>query len=123
MIPIVGTNGLTLDCNFNTGTLCSWKNSTINGWIIAPINDILININSIYNVRMPRFDHTQMNAYGKYAFVQQLKGKLPITNKASMQVIDNMFANYKGPVCLTLWYYMRTGGTASLNINAYMPNN
>jgi len=101
--------GLDLGCNFDSINLCNWKNDPTLPWSINNINVQLLPM-------MPNVDHSKQSIYGRYAYVYHTVGTGVPRRLASMTAIDNAIPNYKGPICVSLWYYMRTNTFAHLNI-------
>ncbi len=71
---------------------------------------------------MPNVDHSKQSIYGRYAYVIHTVGAAVPRMMASMTAIDNAIPNYKGKICVSLWYYMRTNAFAQFNVTIKSPD-
>ncbi|XP_035213735.1 MAM and LDL-receptor class A domain-containing protein 1-like, partial [Stegodyphus dumicola] len=88
-------------CDFDKGTFCSWNNDTGNGKFAWKVNDPKRN-----DAKMPKFDHTQGNYLGRYAY---LKGDDTSNKKATItsKAVPN---TWNGNFCFSFWYFMNVEG-------------
>jgi hypothetical protein len=112
-LPQIGP-GLDLGCNFDLANLCNWKNNPTLPWSINHINLQLLPM-------MPSVDHSKQSIYGRYAYVIHTVGAPVPRMMASMTATDNAIPNYKGRICVSLWYYMRTNAFAQFKVTIKSP--
>jgi len=103
-----------LGCNFDSVTFCNWKVDPTNSWSLNNINLQLLPM-------MPNVDHSKQNIYGRYAYVIHNANSGVATKSAEMTAYD--YLSYKGSICVSLWYYMRTNYMAHFNVTLRNPIN
>ena len=105
-------------CDFESRTLCSWKSQTYQTYqtfnITSPNETPVMGSNNLF----PVSDHTAMSSYGHYAYIAHtLVEQNKLVGDSSATIYNQLNPiGYRGPVCLSLWYYMRTNSFAQMNI-------
>ena len=99
-----------LSCDFENGkSLCQWATpDPDNNWQVTSDSE-QPNEGVVY--QRPPTDHTFKTKQGQFALVEHY-----LIAGGSHTAIMNATDQGIGPLCLSLWYYMRTEGFAKLNV-------
>jgi hypothetical protein len=101
-----------LNCNFDQGNFCGWTNKPETPFRMSNSTNHVSNL-------MPNFDKSTGTSQGRYIYVM-----MPGSSRGYITIIDQLVPNYRGPICIQFWYYMRidprSSGTLYVTLNKYI---